>query len=255
MKWNDETIASEIRNLMNLLDIERMPTSTEMKNNKMSGLVRAIGLTGGLYVWAEKLGLKMKEREPAWPDKRIETEIKKCIEDLQIERMPTASELISIGRNDLHCAISKSIKKYSGWAMDLGLSLKASETNKGNKWEGFVKEKLESKGFLVQRMSANHPYDLLINDCVKVDVKVGKAHTHFGARSHTFRTAKKFATCDVYICVALDEVGKIESYFIMPAALIRVVTLNIGTDSKYNKYKNDWDFIRRFVNQYKKAIS
>lgn len=257
MKWTNETITLGIKELMKNLNIDRMPTNTEMRDNYMSGLGRAITLTGGVGYWIQKLNLKEKDRKRIWDDKRIENELKHCLSVLQIDRMPCAHELKQIGRNDLHCAISKHSKKYRGWAKELGLSLKESETKKGNKYEEIVMEqiKLVSNHLTVKRMTTKHPYDLLVNDCVKVDVKVGVAHHHFGARAHTFALNKKYATCDVYICVALDEQEKIESTFIIPAAHVQIVTLNIGTDSKYNKYKGRWNFIYNFVNQYERAIS
>jgi hypothetical protein len=190
-----------------------------------------------------------------WTDELIKSELEKCISVLQIKRMPTADELRQIGRNDLHCKISRT-KKYSGWANELGLDLKHCETRTGNKYELIVKGKIEriSNHLRVEKMSTKHPYDLLVNGCVKVDVKVGKAHHHFEARAHTFALNKKYATCDIYICVALDELEKTESVFIIPAAHVPLVTLNIGKVSKYNKYKDNWNFIFNFVNQYEKAI-
>ncbi|MCA1029311.1 hypothetical protein LCM23_25190 [Cytobacillus kochii] len=190
-----------------------------------------------------------------WNDELIKSELKKCISYLQIDRMPTASELITLGRNDLHCKISKT-KKYSGWAKEIGLEMKSSETTKGNTYEFYILEKIKeiSSGFSVKKMSTKHPYDLLVNDCVKVDVKVCKAHNHFGSRAHTFGINKKYATCDIYVCIALDEHDIVENYFIIPAARLQLTTLNIGTDSKYNMYKNRWDILCNFVRYYEKAL-
>ncbi|MDP4105290.1 MAG: hypothetical protein Q8935_10065 [Bacillota bacterium] len=257
MKWTNETITIGIKELMKKLNIDRMPTNTEMRENSMSGLSRAIILTGGMDCWINKLNLKAKEKERLWNDERIEQELKHCISVLQLDRMPTANELHQIGRNDLHCALSKHSKKYRGWARELGLELKESETTKGNKFEFYVMKKIQeiSNHLSVEKMTTKHPYDLLVNGCVKVDVKVGKAHYHFGPRAHTFALNKKFATCDIYICVALDEDDKIEKFFIIPAAKVQIVTLNICENSKYNKYKNDWNFLYNFVNQYERAIA
>ncbi|MCM3180222.1 hypothetical protein [Cytobacillus horneckiae] len=190
-----------------------------------------------------------------WNDELIKSELKKCISSLQIDRMPTAPELISLGRNDLHCKISRT-KRYSGWAKELGLEMKSSETTKGNMYEFHVLEKIKQifTDLSVMKMSTKHPYDLLVNDCVKVDVKVGKAHNHFGARAHTFGISKKYATCDIYVCVSLDEHNLIENFFIIPAASLQLTTLNIATDSKYNKYKDRWDILCNFVRYYEKAL-
>lgn len=191
----------------------------------------------------------------SWTDVKVKEELLKCIDTLMLDRMPTAQELKDIGRNDLHCKISKT-KKYSGWANELGLKLKESETAKGNRYEEHVRQLIErsSSHLKVKKMTTKHPYDLLVNDCVKIDVKAGKAHNHLGTRAHTFRLSKKYATCDIYVCVALDEEETIEKYLIIPSSHVQILTLNLGKNSKYNRYINNWGFINRFVNQYERAL-
>ena len=238
------------------MGIGRMPTSRELKEHKLTGLTAAIGKTGGMSSWAEKLGLPMKETEKKWNDELIESELKKCIKALQIARMPASSELRMLKREDLHNAISRSDLKYSGWSKRMNLKLKDSETTKALRYELLIKTKLEGFNDLtVEKMSTKHPYDLLINGCVKVDVKVAAPHHHFGPRAHTFGLNKKYATCDIYICVALSDEGNIEKFFIIPAAHVQITTLNICGDSKYNKYTNQWDFVNHFVNRYEEAIN
>ena len=189
-----------------------------------------------------------------WTDEKVKKGINDCMVVLNIKRMPTASEFKSLEMNDLHCKISRT-KKYSGWASELGLELKESETKTGNEYEAIVKERLDKFFDLdIKRMTTKHPYDLLINDCLKVDVKVGTAHNLFGSRAHTFALNKKYATCDLYICVALNEKGEIENYFIIPSSHVQIVTLNIGTKSKYNQYLNNWNFVKLFVERYQLAI-
>lgn len=185
-----------------------------------------------------------------WTNELIESELKKCIKVLNINRMPSAKELTDIGRNDLHCKISRT-KKYSGWAEHLGLELKASETKTGQEYERKIAEMLGNRGHQTERMTTKHPYDLLVNEHVKVDVKVAGPHHHFGSRAHTFRPSKKHPTCDLYMCVALDEAEQIEKVFVIPSKFAQLVTLNIGTKSKYNSFINRWDYIDRFTEFYK----
>lgn len=257
MRWTEQKIAEEIHKLKDELEINRMPNSIEMKENKKSGLLRAILLSGGMKLWADKLNLETKKREKMWTDELIKEQILSCMQKYCIKRMPTASELTSIGRNDLHCAISKSEYKYSGWARKLGLETKASETSKGNKYEYWVKNHLVNsyQHLWIQKMTTKHPYDLLVNGCVKVDVKVAAPHHHFGSRAHTFALNKKFATCDIYVCVALDEKENIEKCYIIPSSHVQIVTLNVCENGKYNKYIDNWNFIYHFVNAYERAIS
>lgn len=187
-----------------------------------------------------------------WTEDLIRQGILESIKTLNIDRMPTAAELQSIGRNDLHCKIGRT-KTYRGWADELKLSLKHSDTNKGQVWEFYVEDELKKLGFDVEQMTTKHPYDMLVNNTVKVDVKVGSAHTHFGTRCHTFRPSKKFATCDIYICIGLDEDENVEKTFIIPSKFAQLVTLNICNDSKYNAFLDRWEYVSRFVDFYEKV--
>lgn len=181
-----------------------------------------------------------------WTDELIECELLKCIETLQLKRMPTGSELKHLGRNDLHLKVSRT-KKYRGWAEHLGLSLKESCTLVGQRCEDYVTELLLGKGHDVERMSTKYPYDLLVNGTVKVDVKKSLPHVMRGSRVHTFGIAKKAPTCDIYICLAYDEFGVLERSFIIPSHYLKVVTLCVGRVSKYNEYLDKWDYIDEYT--------
>jgi hypothetical protein len=253
MEWTEEIIEREILKLKDELQVDHMPNSTEMKNNKRSGLLAAIGKTGGMYHWSNKLGLKNKKIAKKWTDESTEQEIKKVMKVLQINRFPSAAELKSIGRNDLHCRISK-FGTYRSWAKRLGLELKSSDTNKGQEYEIIVGDMLTAKGYNVEQMTTKHPYDLLINENVKIDVKVSAPHYHYGSRAHTFRPSKEHPTCDLYICLALDEQERIESVFVIPSKFAKLVTINVGTDSKYNKFINRWDYLETYSKFYDELV-
>lgn len=189
-----------------------------------------------------------------WTDPEISEEIKKCMSALVIERMPTANELKSLGRNDLHCVISRT-KKYSGWAEELGLSLKSCDTRTGQAYESETENMLIHRGYKVERMSTKHPYDLLVNDHIKIDVKIAKPHILRGeSKVHTFSTRKENPTCDIYFLIALDEKEKIERILIIPSVHMRIQTLCIGANSKYNKFINRWDYIEKYDEFYKNVI-
>ncbi|PAE27891.1 hypothetical protein CHI07_16980 [Paenibacillus sp. 7884-2] len=249
MKWTDEAIKNSIFELANQLGIDRMPTNTEMRDSRNSGLSRAIGMNGGTLYWSEKTGLPMKNRAKKWTNDLIEKEINDSMNVLCITRMPTASELMSIGRNDLHCAISKGLT-YREWANKLEISMKESETTRGQRYERLIEEMIVNKGHEVESMTTKHPFDLLVNGNVKVDVKMGVAHNHFGSRAHTFRPSSKYSTCDIYVCQAIDEKGVTEKVFVIPSKFAQVETLNIGMNSKYNKFIDRWDFIEEYTKFY-----
>lgn len=262
MKWNEENITKAILNLKNELDIKdnRMPSSTEMRNNNHSGLSRIISKNGGMAVWAKKNGLYIRgsgESNRIWTDEKIESAIKKSMIVLAIKRMPTRSELDDIGMCDLSNAISKSDYKFSGWANKLKIKTKSSETNTGMIYERIAEENIKEhiKNVDIKQMSANHPFDILVNDSVKIDVKVGKIHNHFGTPSYTFRTGKKYGSCDLYLCYGLDEMNGVKEVFLIPSNKAITTTINIcvGGKSKYLKYKDRWDFIERLYKSFETA--
>src|SRR5699024_1734622 len=143
-------------------------------------------------------GLKTKDRPRKWTKKLIESEIHKVKETLVTERMPTTSEVRDLGRNDLHCAICKN-GGYQPWSKKLRTSQKESETQKGRKYEQKDKRIVERKGMDINDMTNGHPFDLVVNGNVKIDVKMGMAHNHHNSRCHTFRPSSKYSTCDLYI--------------------------------------------------------
>ncbi|MEK5038806.1 hypothetical protein [Sporosarcina sp. FSL K6-3457] len=193
----------------------------------------------------------MKKRT-MWTEELIKSELMKSIGILGVDRMPSAEELKSIGRNDLHCKISKT-KKYSGWANELGLGLKNSETTLGHLFEGHIERVMKGLGFKAERMSTKHPYDLLVEGTVKVDVKVANPYLLKGKhRTHTFRLGKVDPTCDIYICVLLDEKGRHERRLVIPSHHVRLPMLNMGTTSKYHVYDEKFEYIRQYVDFFKK---
>lgn len=179
-----------------------------------------------------------------WTDELIKSELLKSIEILGLKRMPTGEELKGIGRNDLHCKLSRT-KKYSGWANELGLELKSSCTILGRTHEKEIAELLKIKGFEVEEMTTKHPYDLLVDKVVKIDVKVANPYLMRGTRVHTFNLSKEKPTCDIYILIVLNEQGHKERILTIPSHHIQQKSISIGLNSQYNKY-DDFYLIDRY---------
>ncbi|HEY5563879.1 MAG TPA: hypothetical protein VIK72_19360 [Clostridiaceae bacterium] len=186
-----------------------------------------------------------------WNDNLIESEIMRVAELLSINRMPSRTEIISITNDD---ALTNKIAKTGGfsyWAEKLKMGLKISDTSLGQDYELKAIELIEGKGFEVERMTTKYPFDLLINDNIKIDVKVSRPGYVKGSRVHTFRTTKKFATCDLYMIFALDENKAIEKFFIIPGSDLKVVTMCIGRKSKYDIFIDRWDLIEKYDKFYR----
>lgn len=190
-----------------------------------------------------------------WTNEIIENKIYEVMNILGINRMPSASEIKCILKDS---SLSNKIAKTGGftkWADKLGLKTKKSETQLGNKFENKAKEIIESKGYKVELMNYKYPFDLLVNDAIRIDVKSAKAYLSQGSRCHTVGINKKYATCDLYLIFALDEYENIERTFIMPGCDLRVTSMSFGKDSIYNAYINRWDLFKKYDDFYNNLAS
>ncbi|GMX64525.1 hypothetical protein Elgi_37940 [Paenibacillus elgii] len=220
----------------------------------MKHLEQTISKNGGFPHWARKLDIPQKQMNKKWNDELIEQEIFKVIKSLQIDRMPSRSEIKSVAQDEaLHNKICKTLG-YKGWSEKLNLEIKDSETKLGQSIEEIAIAMLISKKYNVKRMTAKYPFDLLINGNVKVDVKSGRAYDLRGSRCHTFGINKKYSACDIYLIFALSEVGEIERIFVIPSSKLKIVTMSIGENTKYNIYKDRWDYLNTYDNFYKSIV-
>lgn len=235
--------------------INRMPSRSELQGTRFSWLSSLISRNGGSTLWSKKLNLELKSSKQAkMIDSKIKTSIQDVMKKLKLARMPSSTEITELnGNNILHNNIVRSYG-YREWAVKLNLELKDSETQLGNDYESNIVDLLRKKGYQINKMTTNHPFDLLINNSVKVDVKVAKPHMLRGeSRVHAFATNKRFGSCDLYIAVALSEQEEIEKILIIPSHRLQIVTLCIGKNSKYDVYKNRFDLIDKY-SQFFEAI-
>lgn len=251
----EKSIENGIKEVMRRLNLDRMPTSKEVRQNKIPGLENAILNTGGYVKWGEKLQLAPKVKNTKWNSELIKEKILNIANVLGLERMPSRSEIMTVEQTcSLHDAIIHS-GGYWNWAKTLQLDIKDSETKTGKRYEEIAIDILNKKGYKAEQMTMKSPYDILINDHIRVDVKAGKAYYLRGSRVHSFGINKKFPTCDLYIVFAIDENENIERAFIIPSEHLKVVSLCIGKESKYNKFIDRWDYIEKYNEFYQKLSS
>ena len=180
-----------------------------------------------------------------WTDELIKQKVLEVKTSLDLDRMPSRRECKNFFHNSsLVNAVSRH-KKWYALANELGLKIKDSETYFGKCQENLAMEMLLDRGFLVRKMSTNFPYDLLVDDCVKVDVKA--SHLYHGEQGnfYTFNLDKSFATCDIYILFVLNGDEKQECVYIVPSKyVIANNQISIGEKkSKYHKFRDRWDYI------------
>lgn len=181
-----------------------------------------------------------------WTDDKIKQAVRVVVNAYELDRMPSKTECERYcGNYKLSNAISR---RGGGWyalAKELGLPIKKSDTYFGKSQEGIVCEMLISKGFEVERMPQNFPYDILVDNSVKIDVKA--SHLYHGKQGNffTFNLEKKYATCDIYVLLTLDDNNNIINTFIVPSKfVIKNTQISIGEyASKYHKYRDRWDYI------------
>ncbi|MCR8641444.1 hypothetical protein NV379_02130 [Paenibacillus sp. N1-5-1-14] len=240
---------------MRILTIHRMPTSTELRSINFTWLESDISRNGGLIFWAKQLNLPSKKPIFKIKDDEIIIHIREIMSALKINRMPSSSEVLQTFHEGeaLHKRICD--LGYRFWAEKLNLEIKQSETQLGQDYELVAIKMLEEKGYKVERMTTKHPFDLLVNDSIRIDVKSASAYDLKGSRCHTFGINKRYGSCDLYILLALNEESDvIERTFVIPCNKLRVVSMSIGRESKYNKYINKWDYLDTYNAFYKKII-
>ena len=190
-----------------------------------------------------------------WDDNRIKSEVKNVMTALNIKRMPTRAEMDDVTHNS---ALSNKVMKTGGfryWADKMGIELKNCETVLGNDYEFGIKKVLENKGYKAEKMSTGHPYDLLVNDYIKIDVKASHYYHGDGFIYHTFRLGKKHHNCDIFICICLDDSDNVIKTLIIPSKyLMGIRQLSVGNNSKYDKYNEAWEYIDKYDKFYKEIL-
>lgn len=158
-------------------------------------------------------------------------------------KFPTNSYLKETGQNDLANQLSKN-GGFIAWAERLGLKREPSDSDTGWQGEIEVMELLKKEWPNVTRSFAvRAPFDLLINDVLRVDVKSTR-FAKYGPCSGWFHRMGKLPQADV---IALYQLDTKEVYWI---PWNRVPTSNITitkTGGIYAMFRNNIDIVRRML--------
>lgn len=186
-----------------------------------------------------------------WTEQLIEDKIRESMSILDISRMPTRQEIIDTVGNPVACKITKT-HGYYGWAEKLGIPVKDSDSTTGRAGEFIAKSKLEELGFTVEKMSTKYPFDLLVDDIAKVDVKYSRLYTNNKWNFYSFHLEKRYPTCDFYILVAECPDGSLR-YFVVPAVAAHITQISIGEFSGgWYRYENRYDLLSRYIDEVSK---
>lgn len=190
-----------------------------------------------------------------WTKAYIKDEILKHVGKYDLDRMPTVSELKSVGRGDLCNAISKN-KGFKYWAKKLGLEIKTSETGLGKMFEDrFRKDVAKRFGWETKQMSMRFPYDVLVANTVKVDVKCGFLYKAEQGEYYSFSLGTKDIKADFIVCYCLTDTKSVSKIYVIPAVVLQgQKQISIGlTKSKYDKYLYSFELIAQYISFYEEV--
>jgi hypothetical protein len=145
------------------------------------------------------------------------------------------------------CAVTKHGGLFE-WSRRLGLPRKDdSDSDFGWLGEEAVAADLRREGHLVERsQKIKAPYDLLVDGCVRIDVKTANHAAYAGSTgvcAGWFYRIAKIPSCDL---VALHQADAGGIYFI-PWEVCPRTNITITKDGKYSAYLNRFDIVRAYV--------
>lgn len=184
-----------------------------------------------------------------WDDEKIIHEVKKMMSQRNMETFPTHSEMLNhFGNRSLLSAISKrgGTQKFANM---MGIETKKCESKFGEKIEEVCSHQIEKNTSLKTKLTnSKYPYDILVQNAVKVDVKASVPFDNYGGtKYHTFNLEKKMQTCDVFVFYCMSKEFDIERTLIIPSFVLSGMSqLAVGSKSKYNKYIDSWQIIRKY---------
>lgn len=184
----------------------------------------------------------------SWTKDGVVNAIHGVMKALEIDRMPSRQEVCDVtGDYSLSNAIARKFGGFYALAKELNLPIKQSETSLGKRMETLACEMLKSRGFNPVQMSVKFPYDIFV-DGVKIDVKASHLYRGKNGNFYTFNLEKKYATCDIYILITLTEDNEVKDVFVVPSKfVVQNNQISVGEEqSKYNRFKDRWDYITSF---------
>ena len=246
-KWTEEEMKTKLLELSNKLG--KFPTFGELKEMKLSGLANKISDTGGIYVWAKKLGIETTHYT-LWDDDRITSELKSVIDELG--KFPSCSELKARGLNALMCQITRKRGGLNEWAKRMGCSRSTdSDSDLGWTGEKHVKTILEKRGHKVDRCGIKAPWDLIVDQVLRVDVKTSRKACYRGNAGSWFYRIGKELPADVAILYQIDT----RDCYIIPWMELPAGNITISQNGKYTPFKNRFDILSENITHLKNAVS
>lgn len=190
-----------------------------------------------------------KDLKTQWGEERIEKHLKEMISQTHQTTFPTHTEMAEFFKD---YRLSNAVRRHGGtryWAEKLGMEVKDCESKFGDDYEErFIVEVMEKCGLQSSRCRVRYPYDVLVEDCVKIDVKSSNRVIAHGFEMYSSNIEKDLQTCDVYVIYCIEN-GDVSKTYIIPSVVLSGKTqFSVGVkSSKYDKFLNRWDIITKYV--------
>lgn len=186
-----------------------------------------------------------------WNADLIEKGIKDVMRKAQINCFPTHSLIKEVTGS---YALSNAIRRHGGtryWAEKLNLEIKSCESKFGEEYELDCQRRLKNYGYRCEKMPVRYPYDLLVENSIKVDVKCGNLYQGKHGTFYTFNLEKAKPTCDLFVCYCLEN-DEIKKVYVIPSSVLSGTTqLSIGRHiSKYDPYIDKWNYFQKYADFY-----
>jgi hypothetical protein len=176
-----------------------------------------------------------------WTDESREREIR-AVADV-VGHFPSNTELQQMGRHDLSNQICRN-GGFVAWSERIGVARADSDSDFG--WEGERKasELFIGQGYQVAKgEGVKAPFDLLVNDILRVDVKTAR-YAEYGACRGWFYRIGKTPQADLIFLLQFDT----GEFYPLPWFACPRSNATIARDGgKYAKYRNNWDVVRQML--------
>ncbi|QIB56539.1 hypothetical protein [Blautia producta] len=189
-----------------------------------------------------------------WTEEIISESILNIVSSCGMNTFPTHSEMEEFYGNKALCVKISRTGGTRYWAERLHLPIKKCESEFGNDYELKAMDDIwKETGMHSRQTKPRYPYDLVVNNWIKVDVKVSKQiYTNCHTWQNSFNLEKKDPTCDIFILYCLDKNGTFIKKLIIPSCVLTGQTqVGVGNNSKWNKYEENWNTFWKYYEFYK----
>ena len=173
-----------------------------------------------------------------WDDAKVADELRLVVDTLG--HFPSSTELREMGRNDLACQISRR-GGFVHWSERLGVSRQHSDSDTGWIGEAMAAVYLREAGFAVSwRSTVKWPFDLLVDDVLRLDVKAARRKQYDLADGWFFRIGK-VPQADLIFLWRLD----VQDFFAIPWFACPNTSITISqSGGKYRRFHRNVGLIR-----------